>query len=158
MTHTAYIGIGSNLGNRLKNCLDAVGRISELKDTRVLTVSGWHENPALTENPKSPQPDYINGAIKIETVLSPERLLAELKCIEEAMGREARHDKWSPRTIDLDILLYNDKIIESGTLIIPHPEMCKRTFVLGPLCDIAPGLIHPVFNASVEKLLGRISL
>lgn len=140
MSKTAYIGIGSNLGERLRNCRSAVQKIASLKNTRVLAESKWREYPALTLDAGESQPSFINGAIKIETEFNPEELLLKLQEIEKSMGRPKKRNKWAPRIIDMDILLYNDAVIETETLTIPHPEIEKRVFVLEPLCDIGVDL------------------
>lgn len=156
MRHTAYIGIGSNLGNKLKNCEAAVDYIASLDQTNIMAQSNWHENPAAVLAPDEKQPDYINGAVKIETGFGPAELLSKLKEIEISMGRPADHRKWLPRTIDLDLLLYDDLVWEGETLTIPHPEAAKRIFVLKPLCDIEPELAHPVLRKTMLELLGEL--
>lgn len=154
--NVAYIGIGSNLGDRFQNCSIAIDKISSVKDTRILAVSDWFENPALVPDKKIDQPDFVNGVVKIETPLTPEILLERLKEIETSMGRPETNEKWSARTIDLDILFYDNLIIDSENLKIPHSELHKRVFVLKPLCDIEPGLIHPKLKTTVEELLSKI--
>jgi len=153
MKHIVYIGIGSNLGNKLENCDKAVRYLSKIPTTRVLDASKWYLNPALTEDLNDKHPDFINGVVKIETELTPEELLNEIFDIEAAKGRLPKHDRWAPRTIDLDILFYDDIIIKTEQLIIPHPEVHKRVFVLKPMCDIEPNLIHPAINKSMKELL-----
>lgn len=136
---TAYIGIGSNLGDRQRNVDAAVRLLSEETSVKVLAQSKWYNSPALTHD-GSQQPDYLNGVIKIETSLEPEQLLDACQSIEQQLGRPAKHGKWETRTIDLDILLYDDHVINTSRLTIPHPEIAKRGFVLEPLYDIAPEL------------------
>jgi len=224
MKYVAYIGIGSNLGDRLANCERAVELLKQHNKIEVVAVSSWYETEAVTLNQER-EPSYINGAIKISTTLSPQELLESLKTIETQMGRPAHHPKWSSRTIDLDILFYDDLAINlnppseqgvgealastrggtavsavqhknrrdacsteraneacpacppkpwrrrersrrvaptrnisplikggEGGLIIPHPEIEKRMFVLKPLCDIAPELLHPVLKMKIKDL------
>lgn len=153
MSRFAYIGVGSNLGKKRDNCETAVDKISSLADVKLIAVSKWREYNAITSHPGEEQPAYINGAIKISTPLTPDDLFLRLKDIEHIMGRPKKYQKWSPRTIDLDILLYNNIVREIDSLRIPHPEIHKRVFVLEPLCDIEPRLIHPVIGRTIEQLL-----
>lgn len=129
---TSFLGIGSNLGNRQKNIKLAIEKIEQLKDTRVVKVSKIIQSKPVGG---PPQRSFLNGAIKIKTRLSPVKLLKALKKIEKELGRK-NSTKFSPRTIDLDILLYGNKIINRKNLIIPHPRMFKRKFVIKPLLEI----------------------
>lgn len=145
---TIYIGIGSNLGNREENCDKAV---SLLKDNgiKVTQFSSMIETePWGLEG----QPKFINMAVEAETVLSPQKLLKLLKGIESEIGRE-ESERWGPRVIDLDILLYDDLILKTSELEIPHPHISERDFVLKPLSEIAPEMIHPVLKKSISELL-----
>ena len=151
MNHVAYIGIGSNLGDRNANCVSALRKLKETGCIDVIASSQWRETQALTPDGET-QPNYINGVIKVFTDLSPEDLLKKLKEIERKLGRPKEHKKWSLRTIDLDILFYDDLVLTSGDLVIPHPEIQKRVFVLEPLCDIEPKLLHPVLKKTVSEL------
>ena len=145
----AFIGLGSNLGDRVGNIQKAIGEISKLG--YVSTVSSLYETePVGVEN----QPDFINCVIKLEISLSPYGLLVSLQSIEKGLGREReRREKWEPRTIDLDIIFYDDLVIETHGLTIPHPRAHLRRFVLEPLCEIAPDFIHPTLKVTVSKLL-----
>jgi 2-amino-4-hydroxy-6-hydroxymethyldihydropteridine diphosphokinase len=144
----AYIGIGSNIGNREENCKKAIELLTE-KGIKVSKCSSMIETkPWGIED----QPKFINMAIEVETALPPEELLKNLKTIEEHLGR---HDniRWGPRIIDLDILFYDNLIIKTKELEIPHPAIKDREFVLKPLSEIAPDKIHPVLNKSIKSLL-----
>jgi 2-amino-4-hydroxy-6-hydroxymethyldihydropteridine diphosphokinase len=154
--HVAYIGIGSNLGDRLGNCRRAIELLGSNKNVSVKSTSTWLETEALTVGEES-QPRYMNGAAKITTTLSPHELLKELQKIETEMGRKRDRPKWSARTIDLDILFYDDAAIADGLLEIPHPGIEKRAFVLKPLCDIDPELVHPVLKKTVKELLEMLA-
>lgn len=128
-----YLGIGSNLGNRRKNIKLAIKKISALKGNRIIKEARLFET--LPVGGPSGQPDYLNTALKIKTNIPPLTLLKKLKKIEIEMGR-APSVRFGPRIIDLDILLYGDKVINSRKLTIPHPRMFKRDFVLKPLKEV----------------------
>ncbi|MCC7350186.1 MAG: 2-amino-4-hydroxy-6-hydroxymethyldihydropteridine diphosphokinase [Phycisphaerales bacterium] len=150
----AYLAVGSNLGDRARSICDAVARLSQVRGVRMLKVSTLMENPAVGGPPDAPA--YLNGAVGIETELGSHALLHELLSIEQELGR-TRRVKWEPRRIDLDLLLYGDQIISSQELIIPHPLMHERAFVLKPLSEIAPDVVHPALQMSIKGLLENIS-
>ena len=129
-----YLGVGSNLGDKSKNIKSAIKKISRLKNTKVLKTSKLICS-APQGGPKG-QPDYLNSVLKIKTSLSAQVLLRALKKIEYSLGRPRAYPKNSPRIIDLDILLYSDKKINNKNLVIPHPRMFKRDFVLKPLMEV----------------------
>ncbi len=147
---TVYIGLGSNLGNREDNCRNAMNHLTEsgikiLKRSSLLETEPW----GVLDQPK-----FINMAVQAETDLGPEQLLLLLKRIEQKMGRTPSA-RWGPRAIDMDILLYDDHTINTPDLEIPHPRLHERDFVLRPLAEIAPDLIHPVLKKSIRELLRR---
>jgi len=148
-SHTAYIGLGSNLGDRYANIALAIDKMRLIPATRVVEQSTDY----LTA-PVGPQdqPHFVNSAVKITTDQSPRELLDALKAIEKSMGREETY-RWGPRVIDLDILLYDNVVIDEEGLRIPHPEMHLREFVLEPLCEIAPEAYHPVLKKTVREML-----
>ena len=137
--NTAYISLGSNLGDRDHNLSEAIRLIGQSPNIVVLAQSKRINSTALTCD-GSKQPDYLNAVIKLETALEPEDLLDVCQTIEKQLGRPTEHGKWEARTIDLDILLYDDRKINTSRLTVPHPEISKRGFVLEPLYDIAPEL------------------
>ncbi|UWX57336.1 2-amino-4-hydroxy-6-hydroxymethyldihydropteridine diphosphokinase [Chlorobaculum sp. MV4-Y] len=146
---TAYIGIGSNVGDRLDYLQQAVERLAQLPGTRVSGASRVY----MTEPFGDPdQERYFNAVIAVQTSLAPADLRTRCKAIEHELGRPDRYQRWSPRTIDLDILLYGDRCIESDLLVIPHAEMHHRKFVLVPLLDIA-NPVHPHLRHSIAELL-----
>lgn len=151
--HRAYLGMGSNLGDK-KGYLDqAVEKIKEDPECVVEKVSQY-----LVTEPYGgvEQDDFLNACMVVRTLLSPEELLDKLHEIEQEAHRE-RIIHWGPRTLDLDILMYGDLVMESDDLIIPHIEMDKREFVLKPLCEIAPNLRHPILKKTVSQLLAAIT-
>ena len=147
---TAYIALGANLGDREKNIRHAINELKHTPGTKVTRTSKLIENPAVGGPENSP--DFLNGVVEVETTLGSHDLLHRLLEIEHQMGRE-RREKWSPRIIDLDLLLYGDKIISSDDLVVPHPLMHERHFVLEPLAEIAPEVVHPTFGVSIADLL-----
>lgn len=152
IAHQVYIGIGSNVGNKRENFFEAVTRLAKLPDTRVLKESSLYESEPLGEA----QEWYVNGAVEIETRLKPDMLLKKLKNIERSMGRKKIKKRWGARIIDLDILLYDSAVVKKKTLRIPHPEMATRKFVLIPLGEIAPQVVHPELGVTISDLLIKI--
>lgn len=144
-----YLSLGSNVGDRLRYLKKAIEKIDESDSVVIRKVSPVYETDPLG---KPDQPRFLNLVILIETTLKPLRLLDYLLNIEERLGRE-RNEKWGPRTIDADILLYDQLIINTDRLILPHPRMHQRRFVLVPLAQINPHLFHPLLKKSVEELL-----
>jgi 2-amino-4-hydroxy-6-hydroxymethyldihydropteridine diphosphokinase len=153
MPHRVYIGIGSNLGDRKANALEAVDRVSKLPGTRVVRASSLYESEPLGDA----KTWFVNSVIEIETELPADGLLKKLKAIEKTMGRRrVKGKRWGSRVIDLDILLADHDIVESRALRIPHPEMHKRRFVLLPLAELAPHVIHPHLGQTVSALLATV--
>ena len=150
--HTAYIALGSNLGDKEANMRLGVEGLRSIRGCRVEAVSDF-----LVTAPYGgvEQDDFLNGAMKIRTLLTPHELLERLHEIEQEAKRE-RVVRWGPRTLDLDILLYDDLILDEEELHIPHIEMYKRDFVLKPLCQIAPYARHPVYNRTAAELLADL--
>ena len=138
----AYLGIGSNLGDREKFISLAIDKVNQIKSTKVTKISSIIET-----EPESSilQGKYLNAAIEINTSLLPKELLNNLQSIENELGR-VRGVKHAPRTIDLDILIFNDQKINEERLVIPHPRMRQRDFVLKPLREIAPELVNKILN------------
>lgn len=150
--HTTYIALGSNIGDSETYLNEAVEKIGQIPTCTVEKVSSYlvTEPYGVTD-----QPDFLNACLKMRTLLYPEELLKELNRIEKEAGRE-RIIHWGPRTLDLDILLYDDIVLEEDDLCIPHVEMHKRSFVLEPLAEIAPYKRHPVYGKTVRDMLEEI--
>jgi 2-amino-4-hydroxy-6-hydroxymethyldihydropteridine diphosphokinase len=146
-----YIGIGTNIGEREKNLLNAIERLNSIHNIEVTRRSSVMETEPVDY---LDQPCFLNQVVKINTTLGPEQLLEKLKSIESDMGRERSIPK-GPRVIDLDILLYDDRVIKNEKLIIPHPEIVNRSFVLEHLLELEPDLVNPAtalkYREAVEK-------
>jgi 2-amino-4-hydroxy-6-hydroxymethyldihydropteridine diphosphokinase len=153
MPATAYIALGSNLGDRTANLNAAVERLRREPGVVVGAVSRYWET-APVGGPAG-QAAYLNAAAAVETTLSPHELLQVLLRMENELGR-VRVDRYGPRTIDLDIMLFGNQVLHEPGLTIPHPRLHERTFMLGPLAEIAPGSMHPVFRTTIAELLSRV--
>ena len=151
-TTVAYIGLGSNLGDRVAHLLSAVNAIKYLGDS--IAVSSVYESEPFGVGDDS-QPRYLNMVLAIRTRLGPHRLLTELLKIEKANGR-VRHHRNESRTLDLDLLLFGGDIIETVELLVPHPRMHKRAFVMLPMSEIAPDLAHPVKNLTMSEIAATL--
>ena len=150
-----YIGLGSNLHRPEEQLRNALQRLGNDLDLELLQYSDFYRSKALTMPGSAPQDDYINAVVKLETFLSAEQLLMRLHDIETSQGRK-RKEKWGARTLDLDILLYGDKRIQTETLTIPHSLIAKRNFVIHPLFEIAAAIeIPPIGN--LEELAAKTS-
>jgi 2-amino-4-hydroxy-6-hydroxymethyldihydropteridine diphosphokinase len=134
MAETAYLGLGSNLGDRLMNLQAAVDRLRDQDRIRVDVSSRvWETTPVGGPD----QPDYLNAVVRVETHLEPRELLAACRLVESALGR-VRAQRWGPRTIDLDVLLYGDRAVDDPDLVVPHPRITERAFVVLPLLELDP--------------------
>ncbi len=150
MDHIVYLALGSNMGNRMTNLKTAVNNLTP--QMNVKKKSSVYETPpwGFTE-----QAWFLNQVVKAETYLKPEALLAHLKRLESALGREPNFTN-GPRLIDIDILFYDDLVIYTPPLVVPHPRLHERAFVLLPLAEIAPDLVHPVLHKSINELLDEV--
>jgi 2-amino-4-hydroxy-6-hydroxymethyldihydropteridine diphosphokinase len=152
MQEIAYLGIGANLGDKLGNCLKAIELIHAIEGCAVERISSFYRTEPLgVEN----QEWYVNAALCVTAEIGAPQLLAELQNIEAGIGRE-RKERWEARPIDLDILLFGQAIIEGERLTVPHPWLHMRRFVLVPLVELSPQLVHPVLRKTMAQLLENI--
>jgi 2-amino-4-hydroxy-6-hydroxymethyldihydropteridine diphosphokinase len=150
----AYIALGSNLGEREKNIAAAIAKLRKTPEVEVVRVSSLLENPAVGGPEDSPP--FLNAVAEIRTTVGARAVLHRLLEIEKELGR-VRREKWEPRVIDLDLLLYGDHLLSSQELIVPHPLMHERRFVLQPLAELIPDYIHPTLQVSIDGLLNNLN-
>jgi 2-amino-4-hydroxy-6-hydroxymethyldihydropteridine diphosphokinase len=148
----AYLGLGANEGEPRRQLQEATARLAATEEIEVVKASSFYLNPPL--GPPD-QPWYINAVIQVRTRLAPEELLRVLHRVERDLGR-VRGERWGPRLIDIDLLLYNGLIISGPDLCLPHPEMHKRPFVLVPLAEMAPQAWHPGLEKTAAELLAEL--
>ncbi|MCE4957961.1 2-amino-4-hydroxy-6-hydroxymethyldihydropteridine diphosphokinase [Macrococcoides caseolyticum] len=144
-----YISFGSNIGDRAQQINNALKMLDNISDTVITRVSSLYETAPVGG---VAQDDFLNGVVEVMTTLTPIALLNEIQSIELKLGRK-REVHWGPRTIDLDIILYDDQVIDNERLKVPHPYMHERSFVLIPLNEIAPDAVHPVLNKEINELV-----
>lgn len=147
------ISIGSNLGDKIGNCESAIEALSQLNYTTVLKKSPFYKTAPVDY---LEQDWFVNAAVKVRTDLSPFGLLEQMQQIQRRAGRLKDPIPFGPRIVDLDIIFYDDAVIETAELVVPHPRMHKRAFVLQPICDIDPQLVHPVMGLQVKDLLSEL--
>ncbi len=145
------IALGSNLGNSLQTLESAVTTLAQTQGISLQARSHWYRTKAIGP----PQPDYLNGCLLLTTTLAPPALLQVLLDTEKQFGR-VRRERWGPRTLDLDLLLYADWILQTPDLQIPHPRMTERAFVLVPLAEIAPDWIDPISGKAIADLVQTV--
>ena len=152
--HEAYLGLGANLANPVAQLQNAITALRLLKQSTLLAVSGLYGSKPM--GPQD-QPDYVNAVAKVSTTLSPLALLDALQQIEQQQGRQRKTERWGPRSLDLDILLYGNHTISNERLTVPHYGLTKREFVLYPLAEIAPKLVLPC-GTPLQTLLSQVPL
>ena len=160
MPHRAFIGLGTNLGNRAANYRQAIKQIGLLPETRIVRLSSIYETEPIGEIKGL----FLNGVVKLETELAADVLMRRLLMVERKMGRRRSGGrkprlggrKYRPRLIDLDLLFFDREIIHTSTLTVPHPRLHERRFVLAPMAELAPALIHPELNVTISELLAGL--
>ncbi|OGP89467.1 MAG: 2-amino-4-hydroxy-6-hydroxymethyldihydropteridine diphosphokinase [Deltaproteobacteria bacterium RBG_16_47_11] len=152
MRHIAYIGMGSNVGNKLLRCQEAIFEILKIDRNKLLSQSSFYKTQPLGY---TDQDWFVNGVIKVETNLEAHELLGSVQALELNLGRRETF-RWGPRVIDLDLLFFDEEQIQAGDLVIPHPLLHERQFVLIPLAEIDPYLMHPVFKKTIQELLNNL--
>lgn len=150
---TAFISIGSNIGDKLTNCEKGVNAIDSSAHCQLVDQSKYYATEPVDF---LDQDWFVNAVLKVETCLQPDSLLSFLLQIQNDTGRKKEGVRFGPRVLDLDILLYDQHVVRTSTLELPHPRMHKRRFVLIPICDIDPAVIHPVLNTSMRDLLNEL--
>jgi len=160
MPHRAFIGLGTNLGDRAANYRQAIQRIGQLPESRIVRHSSIYE----TEPVGDVEGVFLNGVVELETEVTADLLMRRLLAIERAMGRKrgstgktsVARRRYLPRIIDLDLLFFDKEIVRTPQLTVPHPRLHERRFVLAPMAELAPALTHPELNASISDLLARL--
>ncbi len=148
-----FIGIGSNQGDRLQAISMAVRALGAVRDVRIVQMATVIETDPIGP----PQGRYLNTAVELETTRAPDELLAACKAIERSLGRTPSPQRWTPRVIDLDLLLYGAQVIDEPELRVPHPRLHERAFVLEPLAQLAPDVIHPVLRQPISALRDSVA-
>ncbi len=147
-----FVGLGSNMGEREENIRQALELMAALPDTDLVRASSLYDTEPVGE---IEQPNFLNAVAELDTELSAQQLLWNLLLIEKRLGRVRTH-KWGPRTLDLDLLLYGDELIEEDGLRVPHPELTRRSFVLTPLVELEPALLHPTTGETMQSHLSQL--
>ena len=155
MRETVFIGFGSNVGDRLDFCDRAVTLLGLLPHSQVMGVSLLYETEPVYDHAQPGEGWFLNGVVQIETDLTPRSLLSVLREIERSLGRDD-DDRSGPRTIDLDILFYGQRVMDEPDLVVPHPRLHQRRFVLMPLSELDPLLVHPTRHRTINQLLAEV--
>jgi 2-amino-4-hydroxy-6-hydroxymethyldihydropteridine diphosphokinase len=153
--HSAYLSVGSNLGDKLACCRRGIAQVGALPGTVLAAQSRFYRTAPVDY---LEQDWFINAVVKVASDLTPPKLLAALQEIQRQAGRTTDKIRFGPRLLDLDILMYDDLVLDLPELILPHPRMHKRRFVLKPLCDIDPKALHPVLKRPVDRLLAELDV
>jgi len=149
----AYLSTGSNMGDKLENCRNGLGALGQTDGIHIESISQFYQTEPLEY---SDQPWFINAAVCIRTSLDPLALLTVLKTLEQQSGRVDSGIRFGPRTLDFDIIFYNDIVLDTAMLIVPHPRLHQREFVLRPIWDLAPELMHPILKKTACQLLAAL--
>ncbi len=151
--HHVYLSVGSNLGDPLQNCCRALELLCADDSVELISRSPFYKTEPVDFRDQN---WFVNAALLIQTPLAPLELLDKTQAVQDRLGRKDGGIRFGPRIIDLDIILYDDLVMDSPRLVIPHPRMHKRRFVLQPICDIDPIVIHPVLERNVQDLLNQV--
>jgi 2-amino-4-hydroxy-6-hydroxymethyldihydropteridine diphosphokinase len=151
VSETAYIALGSNVGDRAAHFQEALRGLADTPGVKLANCSSLYETAAVGPE----QPDYLNAVVVAQVDLEPLALLGRLRELERASGR-VRRERWGPRTLDLDLLLYGERVVAEEGLTVPHPELHRRRFVLEPLVEVAPWAVHPLLAQSMDELLHHL--
>ena len=154
LDHRVYLSVGSNLGDKLANCMAGITALTESGQCTLQALSRFYRTSPVDY---TDQDWFVNAAAEISTPMPPDALLAELLAIQQRMGRKTNAIRFGPRVLDLDILLFDDRVLQTPQLTLPHPRMHKRAFVLQPICDIDPTIIHPVLGTTMGALLEALN-
>ena len=154
MMNTACIALGANLGDKIENCRHGMDLLTAAGDVAIVARSRFYATEPMDY---TDQPWFVNAAIKVVTSLGPHDLLRQLKRVEAAMGRCDTGIRFGPRVLDLDIIFFNDAVIDTPDLVVPHPRMHQRAFVLHPMADIASDWLHPVYGVAVRQLCDNLN-
>lgn len=152
-THWAYISVGSNLGNPLDNCRKGIEALCDGQLVTLIACSRFYRTEPVDY---VDQGWFVNAAIKVETRLEPHDLLRQMQNVQRQFGRKAGGVRFGPRILDLDIIFYQDRVVDTPELIVPHPRMDKRRFVLQSICDIDPKVEHPVIGLDAQTMLNQL--
>jgi 2-amino-4-hydroxy-6-hydroxymethyldihydropteridine diphosphokinase len=152
-SHIVYISAGSNMGNRLQNCRQGISALTRSGKFRIIAQSRMYMTEPVGYKD---QGWFINMVVKLETTNDPFELLDEIKRIQRAAGRKRDVIRFGPRVLDLDIIFFDDLVLDSDSLVLPHPRMHQRRFVLQPICDIDPTIVHPVLKKDMQSLLAGL--
>jgi 2-amino-4-hydroxy-6-hydroxymethyldihydropteridine diphosphokinase len=153
MVHRAFISVGSNLGDPLRNCRLGIDDLCRDGDVSLVARSPFYRTRPVDY---LDQDWFVNAAVLVQTALTPFELLSKTQGVQARMGRKNDAIRFGPRVLDLDIILYEDAVIDTPLLVVPHPRMHKRRFVLHPICDIDPSAVHPVLGQTVREILERL--
>jgi 2-amino-4-hydroxy-6-hydroxymethyldihydropteridine diphosphokinase len=152
--HVAYISVGSNLGDKLANCRRGIAALASEAGVRITAQSRFYKTEPVDFRA---QDWFVNAAVRVETTVDPNGLLDRLQAAQRAAGRAADGRRFGPRVLDLDLLMYDRLVLEDPRLVLPHPRMHRRRFVLQPLCDIDPFLVHPLIGKNMQRLLSELT-
>ncbi len=151
--HKVFLSIGSNLGDPLRNCRLGIDALCEDGQVKLLARSPFYRTQPVDY---LDQDWFVNGALLVETLLTPFELLEKIKAVQAGMGRKRDAVRFGPRVLDLDIIFFDDLVVDTPDLVVPHPRMHKRRFVLHPICDIDPTVVHPVSGLTVREILNQL--